>query len=61
LTIRPGQSLSKICQDFYKSPGRPRLKEVVDAVARWNDLPTPDALRVDQVLELPALEVLFPG
>ena len=58
--VRPGSTLSKICQDFYTQSERPPLSEVVDMVADWNELASPDDLSVGQTLQLPPLEQLFP-
>jgi len=60
LEVRGGSTLSKICQDFYTQSDRPPLSEVVDKVAGWNELASPDDLRVGQTLQLPPLEQLFP-
>ena len=60
MTVRPGSTLSKICQDFYVEAGRPPLTAVVEAVALWNGLSSPDDLRAGQSLELPPLASLFP-
>ena len=60
LTVRPGSTLSTLCQEFYTEPDRPPLNDVVAAVARWNDLASPNDLRAGQVLELPPLASLFP-
>jgi len=59
-TVQPGNTLSKICLEFYDAPGRPPLSQVVEAVAEWNGLENPDDLRVGQDLELPSLEELWP-
>lgn len=56
-TVRSGDVLGRICQDFYRS-ARPRL---VDAVAAHNGLSNADALRVGQVLRLPSVDALLPG
>ena len=58
--VRPGAALSTICQEFYEQEGRPPLAEIVEAVARWNQLASPDSLQVGQSLGLPPLELLFP-
>ena len=60
VTVRPGSTLSKLCQDYYVEVGRPPLSEVVNAVAMWNGLASPNDLRAGQVLELPPLSSLFP-
>jgi len=60
LTVRPGSNLSTLCQEFYSAPDRPPLSDVITAVARWNDLASPNDLRAGQVLELPPLSSLFP-
>ena len=49
-TVRSGDVLGRICRDVYRS-ARPG---VVDALARYNGLADADALRVGQVLRLPA-------
>jgi len=54
--IQSGQNLSTICRDRY---GSARL-ELVEAVARFNRLASPDHVRAGAELELPALEVLLP-
>jgi len=60
LTVRPGSTLSALCQEFYSDTERPPLTQVVEAVARWNGLASPNDLRAGQVLELPPLSSLFP-
>lgn len=60
LEVRAGSTLSAMCQELYKQEDRPPLAELVKAVARWNQLSSPDSLKVGQSLELPSLEVLFP-
>jgi nucleoid-associated protein YgaU len=60
LQVRPGGALSTMCQEFYKQEERPPLAAIVEAVARWNQLSSPDSLQVGQSLELPPLELLFP-
>ena len=60
LTVRPGSTLSGLCQEFYSDTERPPLTQVVEAVARWNGLASPNDLRAGQVLELPPLSSLFP-
>ena len=60
VTVRPGSTLSKLCQEYYVDASRPPLSEVVDAVAAWNDLANPNDLRAGQLLELPQLSRLFP-
>ena len=59
VTVRPGSTLSKLCQDYYVEADRPPLSKVVEAVARWNGLSSPDDLRAGQILELPPLSSLF--
>jgi hypothetical protein len=49
-----------MCQELYTQEDRPPLTEVVEAVARWNQLKSPDSLVIGQGLELPPLELLFP-
>lgn len=60
LTVRAGSTLSALCQEFYSGTDRPPLTRVVEAVARWNGLASPDDLRAGQALELPPLSSLFP-
>lgn len=60
LEVRAGSTLSGMCQDLYTQEDRPPLAEVVEAVARWNGLKSPDSLVIGQGLELPPLELLFP-
>ncbi len=60
LEVRAGGTLSKMCQEFYTREDRPSLAEVVEAVAQWNGLKSPDSLVIGQGLELPPLELLFP-
>jgi hypothetical protein len=50
LEVRPGKVLSVLCQEFYGT-SRPA---VVQRVAEWNRLASPDQLKVGQRLELPA-------
>jgi LysM repeat protein len=59
LVVRPGNALSTICQKFYTEEDRPPLAELVEAVASWNQLTSPDSLKVGQNLELPPMELLF--
>ncbi|MDP6540954.1 MAG: hypothetical protein QF903_11365 [Planctomycetota bacterium] len=56
VTVRPGQVLSRICEDFYGT-GRPPLPELV---ARYNGLADEHSLRAGQTLELPPREQLQP-
>ena len=60
LEVRAGSTLSTMCQELYTQEDRPPLAEVVEAVARWNQLKSPDSLVIGQGLELPPLELLFP-
>jgi nucleoid-associated protein YgaU len=55
LTVTEGQSLSKIAAAHYGSAAR----ELLEALARYNALASPDELRVGQRLELPPLDVLL--
>ncbi len=48
--VRPGKVLSVLCQEFYGT-ARP---SVVQRVAEWNGLKSPDQLRAGQRIELPA-------
>ena len=59
-TVRAGDVLGKICQRHYGSdrPLFPKLADLVLAVAVHNGLPTPDAIREGQTIELPDLQVL---
>ncbi|MEM9380311.1 MAG: LysM domain-containing protein [Planctomycetota bacterium] len=57
-TVQPNDVLSVICQKHYDY--RP-LPQVVEAIARYNDLKSPDAIRSGNVLYLPAESVLFGG
>lgn len=54
--VKPGDVLGTICQERYGT-ARPK---VLDAVATYNELTDPDALKLGQVLALPSLSVLFP-
>jgi nucleoid-associated protein YgaU len=54
LTVSPGQSLSTICKEHYGTAS----VALVGALARFNGLASPDALRAGQKLELPPLEKL---
>ncbi|MAF65078.1 MAG: hypothetical protein CMJ84_05385 [Planctomycetes bacterium] len=56
VTVRPGQVLSQICEDFYGT-GRPPLPALV---ARYNGLTDEHSLRAGQSLELPPKEQLEP-
>ena len=56
LTIQPGQSLWKIAQSHY----RRQDTALLEALARYNRLVSPDALRAGQQLHLPPLEKLAP-
>lgn len=55
--VRPNDSLGIICQKHYKE--RPLLK-LVEAVALYNDLKSPDAIREGKTILLPDAAVLFP-
>ncbi len=55
LTVQRGQQLGDLCRKHYGS-GR---REVVDAVARYNHMASPDQLREGQLLLLPPLEPLI--
>jgi len=54
-TVPRGRVLSKICEDFYGT-GRPPIPQ---RVAEYNGMASPDELKENQVLHLPAWEVLF--
>jgi hypothetical protein len=54
--VQPNEVLGTICQAQYEV--RP-LHEVVARVARYNELPSPDAIRVGMKLLLPDPAVLF--
>ena len=54
-TIAPGDSLSRICEQHYGT-SRPRL---VQALARYNDLSSPNQIRVGATLLLPDLDLLL--
>lgn len=54
ITVRAGDVLSKICQGHYrKRPDELSLHHVVGAVSRYNGLPSPDAIRAGDVIQLP--------
>ena len=53
-TIAPGDSLSRICEQHYGT-SRPRL---VQALARYNGLSSPNQIRVGATLLLPDLDLL---
>jgi nucleoid-associated protein YgaU len=54
LVVSPGQSLSTICKEHYGTAST----ALVEALARFNGLKSPDALRAGQKLELPPLATL---
>ena len=54
-TVPRGRVLSKICEDFYGT-SRPPISQ---RVAEYNGMSSPDELKENQVLHLPAWEVLF--
>lgn len=54
--VRPNEVLGKICQEHYEE--RP-LAAVVEAVATYNDLASPNDIREGQELLLPDPAVLF--
>lgn len=56
-TVKANDVLGSICQRHYDRPPH----QVVDLVAEYNDLPSPDAIREGDVLLLPAEVVFFPG
>lgn len=55
--VRPNDSLGVICQKHYEE--RPLIK-LVEAVALYNDLKSPDAIRAGDTILLPDAAVLFP-
>lgn len=55
--VRANDSLSVICQKHYEE--RPLLK-LVEAVALYNDLKSPDSIREGHTILLPDAAVLFP-
>ena len=54
LSVSPGQSLSTICREHYGTASA----ALVEALARFNGLKSPDAVRAGQKLRLPPLETL---
>lgn len=54
--VRPNDVLSVICQKHY---GKGRLRELVPAIAKYNDLATPDGIVAGRVLLLPDVALLF--
>jgi nucleoid-associated protein YgaU len=54
LVVSPGQSLSAICKEHYGTAS----VALVEGLARFNGLKSPDALRAGQQLKLPPLETL---
>lgn len=50
LEVQPGKVLSVLCEEFYGTSRPP----VVQRVAEWNQLASPDQLKVGQRIELPA-------
>jgi len=56
-SVKSGDVLSVICSDYYGSRRGPfaNLAQLVDAVAAYNDLASPDALRAGKTIRLPAL------
>ncbi len=57
IEVRPGKVLSVLCQEFYGT-SRP---VVVQRVAEWNRLASPDHLKAGQLLELPARAWILDG
>jgi nucleoid-associated protein YgaU len=55
MKVRRGQSLSVICQEHYKTARR----DLVEALARFNALSSPDRIREGQTLRLPARQLLL--
>ncbi|WP_145196994.1 LysM peptidoglycan-binding domain-containing protein [Planctomycetes bacterium Poly30] len=55
--VRPNDSLGEICRKHYDE--RP-LHKLVEAVALYNDLKSPNAIRVGKTILLPDAAVLFP-
>lgn len=60
LKVRPGNVLSKICQDFYTERGHRSLSAITERVAAWNGLSSANDLKAGQIIQLPTLEQLFP-
>ncbi len=54
LTVSPGQSLSTICKQHYGTAS----VALVEALARFNQLESANAVRAGQKLRLPPLETL---
>jgi len=54
LTVSPGQTLSKICKEHYGTAS----VALVEALARFNQLASADAVRAGQKLRLPPLATL---
>jgi len=54
LVVEPGQSLSMLCKAHYGTAS----VALVEALARFNGIPSPDALRSGQTLRLPPLATL---
>jgi len=54
LSVAPGQSLSLICKEHYGTAS----VALVEALARFNGLKNPDALRAGQKLRLPPIQTL---
>lgn len=55
LTVRGGDQLGELCRKYYGS-GR---RELIDALARYNHMASPDQLREGQKLLLPPIETLL--
>ena len=55
MRVRPGQSLSVICQQHYGSA----RKDLVQRVAAYNGLDDPNRIRVGNELYLPAESILY--
>jgi nucleoid-associated protein YgaU len=54
ISVRAGQTLSGICREHYGTA----TTELVEAVARYNHLSGPDAIREGQTILLPASETI---
>ncbi|MEZ6018254.1 MAG: hypothetical protein R3F49_24365 [Planctomycetota bacterium] len=54
--VQPNDVLGVICQKHY---GKGRLRELVPAVARYNDLSSADGIVAGKVLLLPDIELLL--
>ncbi len=55
LKVERGQQLGELCRKHYGSARR----ELVESLARYNGMASPDALREGQLLRLPPIETLI--